>query len=180
MSARDPGPDDTTCVESGVQSTLTIRNSLAAYGPRSTHDGPPPVDGRDPELDGRIGIAGFRIVGHFECRAIRNVIDDRVLRDRLLVELEEREPTRVGTPPVTLELSAPVNLFLVEPVEFSVQQFAGSIRRERLLALRRDVDDVQVVASHERHQSPIRTEGRDLLLACFCSSASLPSPDENE
>jgi len=50
------------------------------------------------------------------------VIDDRVLRDRLLVELEEREPTRVGTPPVTLELSAPVKLFWLYQEEVYVQE----------------------------------------------------------
>ena len=93
MSARDPGPDERPAFESGVQPTLTIRNSLAEVRAEIDPRRAATRDGGDPELHGRIGIPGFRIVGHFECRAIRNVIDDRVFRDRSLVELEEREST---------------------------------------------------------------------------------------
>ena len=120
-------------------------------------------DAGHPQFHRGIGIAGFRVVGNFECRPIRNVIDDRVLRNRPFIELKERESTRIRTPPIALELSATVDLLLIEPVELSVQQLAVPIRRDRLLTLRGDLDDMQVVASDKSHQSSIRAESRDLL-----------------
>ena len=115
----------TTRCESGVQSTLTMRNSsVADVAIRSTQTGAPPVDARDAELHQRIRIAGLRVVGDLERRAVGNVVDDRVFGHRPFVELQEREARGVGTPPVAAEAAAAVDLFLVQPIELAVENLA--------------------------------------------------------
>ena len=118
---------------------------------------------RDPELDRGIGVPSFRVVGHLERRSIRNVVDDRVLRDRPLVELQKRHTRGIRTPPVPAIAITAVNLLLIEPVEFSIEDLAFPVIRERPLLLRRNVDGVEIVRTHKCHELPVRTEGRFLF-----------------
>ena len=91
------------------------------------------------------------------------MIDDRVLGNRPLVELQEGHACGVRTPPVRPETIAPVDLLLIQPVEFAVENLAPAIARERALLLRREVHGVEIVRTHEGHELPVRTECRLLL-----------------
>ena len=114
-------------------------------------------DARESQLHRRIRISGLRVVGDFERWAIGDVVDDGVFGNRPFVELQEGEASRVGAPPVAPELSAPVNLFLIEPIEFPVEPLVVSVGRERLFALRGEVDDV--TGCYSRTKATTRPSG---------------------
>src|SRR5687768_8833231 len=71
---------------------------------------------------------------------------------------------RIRTPPVSAEISSPVDLFLIYPVELAVQELIGPAGRQLpFLALVVETDDIQVVAPDERGLSSVRAE-RELFL----------------
>ena len=97
------------------------------------HGVPSPVE-TTPSRTDRIRVAGFRIIPALDSRVVRNVIDQRVLRDRPFVELQKRDARRVGAPPVGAMIAAAVELFGINPVERAVQQLRAAIRGQRPLA----------------------------------------------
>ena len=128
----------------------------------------------DAEPHDRIRIAGLRIVPALDVRVIRKVVDQRVLGDRLLVELQERDAGRVGAPPVGAMVAAAVELFGIHPVERAVQQLRAAIRRQRSLAGDAGARDENIVVLDERHAAAVGAERRLALGAGrIWSAASL-------
>jgi hypothetical protein len=90
------------------------------------------------------------------------VIDDGELRHRRLVELQEGQVRRGRTPPVGTVVAAPVDLFLIHPVEAAVQALGAAIGREAALTAMVHVHDMQIVAAQKAHELPVRAE-RELV-----------------
>ncbi len=87
------------------------------------------------------------------------MIDDRELRHGTVVDLQEGDLRRVGTPPVSAEVTAAVDLFLIDPIELSIENLVGAARGELLfLALLLEIHDEQVVASNEGHLPSVGAE----------------------
>ena len=129
MSARDPGPDARPAANRESSPTSTIRNSLAAVRAEIDPRRAAARDARDArasrsDSDRRLSDSrSLRVPGDTECdrrRCTRGPAARRAGGTRVR--------RRVGTPPVALELSAPVDLLLVEPVELSVEQSRGCRR----------------------------------------------------
>jgi hypothetical protein len=123
----------------------------------------PPGHAHRRDLHGRVRIAGLRVMPALDGRPIRDVVDQRVLGDVLLVELKERERARIGAPPVRLVVAAAVDLFLIDPVELAVQQLVGPVGRQPTFALVRERHDVEVVGAREGDQRAVRAEARVVL-----------------
>ena len=72
---------------------------------------------------------------------------------------------RIGAPPVRALLAAAVDLLLVHPVQLAVQNAGRSVGRQRRLALRRRIDDEQVVVADEGDLRVVRAERRLVFVA---------------
>ncbi len=92
------------------------------------------------------------------------MIDDRVERHGGLVEAQRREGPRIGTPPVAAEVTPPVDLFLVHPVENAVEDRLGAVLGEPALASAGEIEHPEVVLANERELRAVGAEGRYLLV----------------
>src|SRR5687768_10004195 len=117
----------------------------------------------DEQPDRGIRVTGFRIVDDLEALVIRNVINDGESRNSAFVELEKRDARRVGTPPVTAEDAPAIDLFLINPVELSVEKICSAVGRQPVLASIRHAHDVEIVVADERDLRSVRTERRFLF-----------------
>jgi hypothetical protein len=98
---------------------------------------PPRIASRnatDSQLDRWIRVARLRVIGDFELRTIRQVIDDGVLRHRAFVQLKEGNARRIRTPPVGAEPAPAVDLLLIQPVELAVEDLGAAVAGDRALA----------------------------------------------
>jgi hypothetical protein len=94
------------------------------------------------------------------------VVDDSELGHGPFVELQESDPQRVGTPPEAFPDPAAVDLFLINVVELSVEDFLRAVGGQAALAAG-EVDDVEIVRADERHLLSIGAE-RCLFLFAGC------------
>ena len=116
----------------------------------------------DPQPGRGVGVARLRVVGGLDVLPVREVIHDGELGHGRLVELKEGEARGVRAPPVRAVRAASVDLFLVHPIEPSVQPLRVAVGRERpLVAL--EVHDVQVVLADESDEPAIRAERHFVL-----------------
>ena len=93
------------------------------------------------------------------------MVDDHKAFDRLLVELQIDYPRGIGTPPIAAEVAASVDLFLINPVEDSVEEIIVAVGRQLALALCRRVDDIEIVVAHKGNEAAVGAERRFLLFA---------------
>ena len=91
------------------------------------------------------------------------MVDDGERLDRALVGLQIGEPRRVGAPPIALEVPAPVDLLLIDPVELAVQQVGVAVPRQRPLVTLIHGHHDQIVVANERDEGAVRAERRHRL-----------------
>ena len=118
--------------------------------------------GNDAEAHLRVRVAGLGIGIDLQVEVVRDVVHDGEPRDVALVALEERDAAAVGTPPVRVEVAAPVDLLLIDPVELPVQEIRPAPGGEPQLGAL-EVGDVQVVVPDEGDPPSVRRETRQLL-----------------
>ena len=86
------------------------------------------------------------------------MIDHGKLRHGMLIEPQESDLRRVGTPPVRAKISATVKLLLINPIQASIQNLRIAITRQRALALVSDVFDIEIVVASKTDHLPVGTE----------------------
>src|SRR5947207_15168868 len=77
----------------------------------------------------------------------------------MFVEPQKGNLRRVRTPPIRAKISAPVNLFLVNPIQSPIQNLVTAIARQRAFAtLHAQIFDVEISSANEANHSSIGTE----------------------
>src|SRR5678815_2728774 len=76
------------------------------------------------------------------------MVHDRELRNGTLVNLQERNRTRVRTPPVSAKIASAINLFLVYPIQSSIKNLWSTIICQcAFTTLHTEVFDIEVVTA---------------------------------
>ena len=88
------------------------------------------------------------------------MVDNRELLHGTLVGLQVGQSCRVRTPPEALEVTPTIDLFLVDPVEFGVEQIRAAATSQSPFAVMHHIDHNEIVVAHERDHGAIRAERR--------------------
>ena len=115
------------------------------------------LGGDHSQADLRVCLAGPRVMGLLDRPWIGRIIQDRVERHAVIVELHESELLRVGAPPVRRP-AAVEDFLVVHPVGVRMPQVVAPAGRQASLGLRGDVDHEQVVITHEGNSLAVRAE----------------------
>ena len=107
----------------------------------------------------RVRVARLRVVPHLDLRVVGDVVEDGERRDVAVVELQVGDAGGVRAPPVGPEVAAPVDLFLVDPVELAVADAPAAVVGELVLAEATRVGDQEVAVAHERDEASVGAEG---------------------
>src|SRR5207253_1960201 len=76
----------------------------------------------------------------------------------MFIEPQENDLCRIGTPPVGAKVSATVKLFLIDPIQTSIQNFRIAIAGQCVLALRDNVLYIKIVAANKTNHLPVGTK----------------------
>ena len=112
----------------------------------------------DPELHNGIWITGLGVGCNFQILVIRDVIDNRKIINRILIKSQVGKHRRVRTPPVSLKVTAAIQLFLVHPVEPAVENFGAAISGQATFSLQRNIEHVNVVVTHKANHATVWTK----------------------
>ncbi len=115
----------------------------------------PPSELHDSESHVRIRIARLRIFLLVHRRVQRHPVRNWIGRNLLLVHLEKRDLLSIRRPEI---IAARVQLFLVNPVDFTVQQIVVAIFGQRPLVSAAQRPSIQVVLANVRDATSIRRE----------------------
>ena len=121
-------------------------------------------DRYDAEAHERVRIAGLGIVEGLEFLAVRQMVHQRELRHRPLVQLQKRDPRRVRAPPEGARGAATVDFLFVHPVQPAVEQLGRAVGGQHPLPLARNVDDAEIVVAREGDEASVRAEQRIAFL----------------
>src|SRR6185295_1086188 len=79
--------------------------------------------------------------------------------NRSLIDSQVSNARRIRTPPVSTEIPAAVDLFLINPIQTSVQNFCVAVTRQSTLAtLHAQILNIQIAVANETNHSSVWTE----------------------